>query len=121
MKMTNLVFVSSPYASIKCKERDRNYYAKQLALEACHQVRINGYEPISPVLAFMDIYSEFERYKVMQNCKELLSVCGYYYFHNCKYSKDSKGMAYERELAHKLGISELKFSLFDWQVYGKDS
>ena len=64
MKKINLVFVSSPYASIKCKERDRNYYAKQLALEACHQVRLNGYEPLSPVLAFMDIYSEFERYKV---------------------------------------------------------
>ena len=113
MKMTNLVFVSSPYASIKCKERDRNYYAKQLALEACHQVRINGYEPISPVLAFMDIYSELERYKVMKNCEELLKVCSYYYFYNCEFSKHSKGMAIERELAHKLGISELKFSLFD--------
>lgn len=58
MKMTNLVFVSTPYASIKCKDEDRNYYAKRIAIEACHQVRLNGYEPLSPVLAFMYIYNE---------------------------------------------------------------
>lgn len=111
--LANLVFVSTPYASIKCKERDRNYYAKQLALEACHQVRLNGYEPLSPVLAFMYIYNELDRIKVLQNCEELLKVCKYYYFYNCEFSKHSKGMAYERDLAHKLGVKELKFSLFD--------
>lgn len=64
--MRGLVFVSSPFASIECKERDRNYYAKELALEACRQVRLNGYEPISPVLAWMDVYSELEREKVIK-------------------------------------------------------
>ena len=55
MKTARLVFVSTPYASIECKDRDRNYYAKQIAQQACAIVRANGYEPISPVLAWMDI------------------------------------------------------------------
>lgn len=108
-----LVFVSSPFASIECKERDRNYYAKELALEACRQVRLNGYEPISPVLAWMDVYSELEREKVMKNCEELMRACRYYYFYPCKFSKNSKGMAYERNFARELGLAELKFSIFD--------
>ncbi|PSM52770.1 hypothetical protein CBLAS_0897 [Campylobacter blaseri] len=112
-RVSKLVFVSTPYASIDCRDRDRNYYAKQLALEACRQVRLNGYEPISPVLAWMDIYSEMEREKVMDMCYELLSMCSYYYYHNCKWAKSSKGMAQERVWARELGITELKFSLFE--------
>lgn len=111
--MAKLVFVSTPYASIKCKDRDKNYIAKNIALEACHQVRLNGYEPISPVLAWMDVYSELEREKVMKNCEELLGACRYYYFYPCKFSKNSKGMAYERNFARELGLTELKFSLFE--------
>ncbi|PPB57601.1 hypothetical protein FFA43_01245 [Campylobacter hyointestinalis subsp. hyointestinalis] len=113
MRTARLVFVSTPYASIECKDRDRNYYAKQLALEACAIVRKNGYEPISPVLAFMDTHSEFEREVVMKNCEELLRVCSYYYYHECKFSKTSKGMATEREWAKEYGLTELKFSLFE--------
>lgn len=112
-KMAKLVFVSSPYSSIKCKDRDRNYIAKNIALEACRQVRLNGYEPISPVLAWMDVYSELEREKVMKNCEELLGACKYYYFYPCEFSQNSKGMAYERKIARKLGVTELKFSLFE--------
>lgn len=113
MKTARLVFVSTPYASIDCRERDRNYYAKKIALEACHIVRLNGYEPLSPVLAFMDVYSELEREKVMNNCLELIGVCSFYYFHNCKWSEKSSGMKEERKHARELGVSELKFSLFE--------
>lgn len=112
MKTARLVFVSTPYASIECKERDRKYYARKIALEACRQVRLSGYEPLSPVLAFMDVYSDLEREKVMKNCEELLGVCSYYYFYPCEFSKNSKGMAYERKIARELGVAELKFSLF---------
>ena len=111
--MAKLVFVSSPYSSIKCNDRDRNYIAKNIALEACRQVRLNGYEPISPVLARMDVYSELETEKVMKNCEELMKACRYYYFYPCKFSKNSKGMAYERNFARELGLAELKFSIFD--------
>ena len=111
--MRGLVFVSSPFASIECKERDRNYYAKELALEACRLVRLNGYEPISPVLAWMDVYSELEREKMMKNCEELMRACRYYYFYPCEFSQNSKGMAYERKIARELGVTELKFSLFE--------
>ncbi|ABS51360.1 DUF7768 domain-containing protein [Campylobacter hominis] len=111
--MAKLVFVSTPYASIKCKDRDKNYIAKNIALEACHQVRLNGYEPISPVLAWMDVYSELEREKVMKNCEELMRACRYYYFYPCEFSQNSKGMAYERKIARELGVTELKFSIFD--------
>ncbi|EJP75070.1 DUF7768 domain-containing protein [Campylobacter sp. FOBRC14] len=113
MRSARLVFVSTPYASIECKDRDRNYYARQFALEACSIVRQNGYEPISPVLAFMDVYSELEREDVMKACLELLSVCSYYYFHPCKFSDKSRGMQEERDYARELGITELKFSLFE--------
>jgi len=132
-RTARLCFVSSPYASIKCKhERDRGYYARKLAEQACtHRraprrpaaaaraeracaiVRANGCEPISPVLAWMGVYSELERERIMKNCEELLSVCSYYYFFACEGSENSKGMAYERELARQLGVRELKFSLFD--------
>lgn len=113
MRTARLVFVSSPYASIECRERDRGYYARKLALEACVLIRREGYEPISPVLAFMGVYSELERDKIMQNCYELLSVCSYYYFFDSKWSKASKGMQTERQWARELGVSELKLSLFD--------
>lgn len=113
-RTARLCFVSSPYASIPCKhERDRDYYARKLAEQACAIVRANGYEPISPVLAWMGVYSELERDRIMKNCEELLSVCSYYYFFACEGSENSKGMAYERELAKQLGVRELKFSLFD--------
>lgn len=113
MKTARLVFVSTPYASIECKNWDRNYYARQIAKEACAIVRQNCYEPISPVLSWMDVYSELERDRVMKNCEELLRVCSYYYRHPCKWSDNSKGMATEREWAKEYGLTELKFSLFE--------
>lgn len=113
MKTARLVFVSTPYASIDCKDRDRDYYARQIALEACHKVRCEGYEPLSPVLAFMGVYSELEREKIMQNCEELIRVCSYYYYHETKWSAKSKGMQAERAWAREYGLSELKFSLFE--------
>ncbi|WP_169767259.1 hypothetical protein [Campylobacter curvus] len=113
MRSARLVFVSTPYASIECKDRDRNYYARQFALEAYRIVRQNGYKPISPVIAFMDVYGEFEREEVMEASFELLSVCSYYYFHPCKFSDKSRGMQEERDYARELGITELKFSLFE--------
>lgn len=113
MKYIDLCFVSTPYEGIECKERDRNYYAKKLALKACEKVKLNGYEPFSPVLAWMDAYSELERKKVMKNCLEVLRVCKYYHFYECKWSKNSKGMQIEREFAKENGIRELKFSLFE--------
>ena len=113
MKTARLVFVSTPYSSIECKDRDRNYYARQIAQQACSIVRQNGYEPISPVLAWMDVYSELERERVMKNCEELLRVCSYYYRHSCKWSDNSKGMQEEAAWAKEYGLSELKFSLFE--------
>ena len=112
-KTARLVFVSTPYASIECKDRDRNYYARQIAQQACSIVRQNGYEPISPVLSWMDVYSELERERVMKNCEELLRVCSYYYRHPCKWSDNSKGMQEEAAWAKEYGLSELKFSLFE--------
>lgn len=113
-RTARLCFVSSPYAGIPCKhDRDRDYYARKLAGQACAVVRQNGYEPISPVLAWLGVYSELERDRIMKNCEELLSVCNHYYFFPCEYSENSKGMAYERELARQLGVRELKFSLFE--------
>ena len=38
MKTARLVFVSTPYASIEYRDKDRNYYAKQIAHQACSLV-----------------------------------------------------------------------------------
>ena len=39
MKTARLVFVSTPYASIECRDKDINYYAKQIEHQACSLVR----------------------------------------------------------------------------------
>ena len=39
MKTARLVFVSTPYASIEYRYKDRNYYAKQIAHQACSLMR----------------------------------------------------------------------------------
>lgn len=108
MNTARLVFVSTPYAGI-----NRKYYAKKIALQACEIVKQNGYEPISPVLAFMDVYGEPQRDKIMRVCEELLRVCSYYYYHDCEAAKHSQGMAAEAAWAKEYSVTELKFSLFD--------
>ncbi|PHJ03235.1 hypothetical protein IW21_09405 [Campylobacter fetus subsp. venerealis] len=107
-----LVYVASPYASISAArdENQRRFYAKKIATSACKKVMEAGYWPISPVLAFCDIYDEkTEREEVIKACLELLSDCSYIYFANSVYSKNSAGMKIEKRYARELGIVELEF------------
>ncbi|WP_081302510.1 DUF4406 domain-containing protein [Campylobacter fetus] len=111
-KTMRLVYVASPYASISVAkdENQRRFYAKKIAVSACKKVIEAGYEPISPVLAFSDIFDEkTDREKVMKACLELLSNCSYIYFANSVYSKNSAGMKMEKRYARELGITELEF------------
>ena len=106
-----LVYVASPYASISSArdENQRRVYAKKIAVSACKKIVKAGYEPISPVLAFCDIFDEkTDREKVMKACLELLSDCSYIYFANSVYSKNSSGMKMEKRYARELGIVELE-------------
>ncbi|AHE95152.1 hypothetical protein [Campylobacter fetus] len=80
MKRTmRLVYVASPYASISVAkdENQRRQYAKKIAIRECQKVIGAGYEPISPVLAFCDVFDESDRERVMNACFELLSSCSY--------------------------------------------
>lgn len=112
MKETmRLVYVASPYASISVArdENQRRFFAKQIALNSCKKVLKAGYEPISPVLAFCDVFDESNREQVMNACLELLSHCSYIYCAKSVYSKDSAGMKAEKRYARELGITELEF------------
>ncbi|MDV2490757.1 MULTISPECIES: DUF7768 domain-containing protein [Campylobacter] len=91
---------------MKAKE---NFFAKQIALHSCKKVLKAGYEPISPVLAFCDVFDESDRERVMNACLELLSNCSYIYYAKSVYSKDSAGMKAEKRYARELGITELEF------------
>lgn len=112
MKETmKLVYIASPYASISVAkdENQRRQYAKKIAIRECQKVIDAGYEPISPVLAFCDVFDESNRERVMNACLELLSHCSYIHYAKNVYSKDSAGMKAEKRYARELGITELEF------------
>ncbi|WP_236718975.1 DUF4406 domain-containing protein [Campylobacter fetus] len=110
-KTMGLVYVASPYAAITAAgdENQRRFYAKRIAVSACKKVMRAGHEPISPVLAFCDIYDEkTDREEVMKACLEPLSKCSYIYFADSTYSKNSAGMKKEKRYARELGIAVLE-------------
>ena len=52
MKTARLVFVSTPYASIECRDKDRNYYAKQIEHQACSLMPLSIPSPIYSNFAY---------------------------------------------------------------------
>ena len=92
-----LVFVSTPYAKLDPQ------LAKRIATKACKDIKKQNLIPISPVLAFENIYDEAtERYTIENVCFDLLASCDYYHYYECDYAKDSIGMKKELTLAKKL-------------------
>lgn len=71
-----------------------------LALLGCEVVKKLGHTPLSPILAFDGVYSEYEeRERIDQACEELLLSCDAIYVVPTDYNKDSKGIARELEIA----------------------
>lgn len=70
------------------------------ASQGCKTIKELGHTPLSPILAFNGVYSEYEeRERIDQACEELLLSCDAIYVVQTDYNKDSKGIARELEIA----------------------
>ena len=112
MKQTmRMVYVATPYAGLNVSDINRPFAAKKLAIAECQKVIKAGYIPISPVLAFGEVFDEsVDRDKAVNAGLELLSYCSYIYFSTHADAVRSQGMKAEREYARELGVTELDFS-----------
>ena len=105
-----LVYVATPYAGLNVSDINRPFAAKKLAIAECQKVIKAGYIPISPVLAFGEVFDEsIDRDKAINAGLELLSHCSYIYFSDHADAARSQGMKIEREYANELGLTELDF------------
>ena len=111
MKQTmRMVYVATPYAGLNVSDINRPFAAKKLAIAECQKVIKAGYIPISPVLAFGEVFDEsVDRDKAINAGLELLSHCSYIYFSTHADAARSQGMKKEREYANELGLTELDF------------
>ena len=111
MKQTmRMVYVATPYAGLNVSDINRPFAAKKLAIAECRKVIKAGYIPISPVLAFGEVFDESaDRDKAINAGLELLSHCSYIYFSTHADAARSQGMKIEREYANELGLTELDF------------
>ena len=105
-----MVYVATPYAGLNVSDINRPFAAKKLAIAECRKVIKAGYIPISPVLAFGEVFDESaDRDKAINAGLELLSHCSYIYFSTHADAARSQGMKIEREYANELGLTELDF------------
>jgi len=105
-----MVYVATPYAGLNVSDINRPFAAKKLAIAECQKVIKAGYIPISPVLAFGEVFDEsVDRDKAVNAGLELLSHCSYIYFSTHADAARSQGMKIEREYANELGLTELDF------------
>ena len=105
-----MVYVATPYAGLNVSDINRPFAAKKLAIAECQKVIKAGYIPISPVLAFGEVFDEsVDRDKAVNAGLELLSHCSYIYFSTHADAARSQGMKKEREYANELGLTELDF------------
>ena len=105
-----MVYVATPYAGLNVSDINRPFAAKKLAIAECQKVIKAGYIPISPVLAFGEVFDEsVDRDMAVNAGLELLSHCSYIYFSTHADAARSQGMKIEREYANELGLTELDF------------
>lgn len=82
---------------------------KGYAIEGSKAIKELGHTPLSPILAFDGVYSEYEeRERIDQACEELLLSCDAIYVVETAYNKDSKGIARELEIAKAHNIPILR-------------
>ena len=107
--MKKICYVASPVKSIlELEDYSPMGYdrVRALALEGCKEVKKRGYIPLSPVLLFMNIYSEkIERKEALNDGFMLLTRCDCFY--EVKTTYISEGIVEEREFAQKLGLKIL--------------
>lgn len=109
------VYVASPvrpllevFKSMGVKENEAMRTVRGVARNGCLYVKKMGFVPVSPILSFDGIYSEYEERKsIDEACEALLLGCDFIYVVQTDYNKDSKGIARELEIAQRHGISVL--------------
>lgn len=101
------VYIASPVRPVleRCRADGFELYAawglvSLMASNGCKTIKELGHTPLSPILAFDGVYSEYEeRERIDQACEELLLSCDAIYVVETDYNKDSKGIARELEIA----------------------
>ena len=101
------VYVASPvrplFETLKRmgqEEDEAMRIVRGVARNGCLDIKNMGFVPVSPILAFDGIYSEYEeRESIDDACEALLLGCDFIYVIQTPYNKDSKGIAQELEIA----------------------
>ncbi len=109
------VYVASPvrplleaFKNVGIHENEAMHVVRGVARNGCFEVKNMGFVPVSPILAFDGIYSEYEeRESIDDACEALLLGCDFIYVVQTDYNKYSKGIARELEIAQRHGISIL--------------
>lgn len=107
------VYIASPVRAVldfwgKDEEKLALDLISAFASKGCIDVKNLGHTPLSPVLAFSGVYSEYEeRERIDQACEELLLSCDAIYVVKTAYNRASQGIARELEIAQRHGISVL--------------
>lgn len=109
------VYVASPvrplleaFKNMGVGESEAMRIVRGVARNGCLDVKSMGFVPVSPILAFDGIYSEYkERDHIDDACEALLLGCDFIYVIQMPYNKDSKGIARELEIAQRYGIPTL--------------
>ena len=106
------VYIASPVRPVLDNSIDDYSAFAQIsyfASQGCKTIKELGHTPLSPILAFDGVYSEYEeRERIDQACEELLLSCDAIYVVETDYNKDSKGIARELEIAKAHNIPILR-------------
>lgn len=106
------VYIISPYRAVLDHIQPRSYaelLAEQYARSGSVFIKKLGHFPLSPILAFQGVYSEYEeRETIDQACEALLLSCDAIYVVDTPYNQYSKGIKRELEIAALNNISIIK-------------
>lgn len=108
------VYIASPVRPVLEFYKNSTFFdafeaIKLFAVFGCQAMKELGHTPLSPILAFNGVYSEYEeRERIDQACEELLLSCDAIYVVETDYNKDSKGIARELEIAKAHNIPILR-------------
>lgn len=106
------VYIISPYRAVLDHVESRSYaelIAAQYARAGSVFIKQLGYFPLSPILAFQGVYSEYEeRETIDQACEALLLSCDAIYVVDTPYNQYSKGIKRELEIAAQNNIPTIQ-------------
>lgn len=97
--------VLEDYKARGLDEREAITQIEYFAHQGCWAVKEGGSIPVSPILAFMGVYSEYEeREKIEEACETLLKCCQMLFVVDTPYNQYSNGIKKEIEVARQNNI-----------------